>query len=208
MRKLTIEDVQKIALFNKGKCLSKSYKNNASKLEFVCKEGHRFLKSYAHLKYQWCPVCSKHKKKTIEDMHEFAKSRGLQCLSEKYVNNRGKLKWKCEDGHEWSSPYDGLQQGKGCPICAFGKSERICRAYFEELFKEKFPKFKPVWLINSRGNRMELDGYCKNLNIAFEYQGMQHYKSLKIFNRCRNLATQKLDDQLKKKLFKKKGVLL
>ena len=37
-------------------------------------------------------------------------------------------------------------------------------------------KIKPKWLTNSRNNRMELDGYCKKMKIAFEYQGEQHFK--------------------------------
>lgn len=208
MPNVSLNDVSKIALSRQGKCLSKSYKNNSSKLEFICKEGHYFLKSYAKLKHQWCPVCSKHKKKTIEDMKEFAKSKGWRCLSNKYLNNRTDLKWKCEDGHEWFAPFTRLQKGSVCPLCAFGKSERICRAYFEKLFNKKFPKSKPSWLINNQGNKMELDGYCDKLKIAFEYHGQQHYTPVKIFNKRRNLKQQKEDDKLKRKLCAKKGILL
>lgn len=39
-----------------------------------------------------------------------------------------------------------------------------------------FLKTRPKWLINSRGNRMELDGYAESLQVAFEYQGVQHYQ--------------------------------
>jgi hypothetical protein len=208
VNKITILYIQKIAASKRGKCLSKAYKNNHSKLEFVCEKGHHFLKSYGHLKHQWCPVCSKHKKKTIKDMKDFAKRRKWRCLSTNYINNRLPLEWECEDGHIWSAPYTNVQKGQGCPTCAFGKSERICRAYFEKLFNEKFPKTKPIWLINDKGNKMELDGYCEKLKIAFEYHGQQHYKEVKIFNKKRDLAKQRSDDKLKRNLCKKRGILL
>jgi len=54
--------------------------------------------------------------------------------------------------------------------------ERICRKYFEEIFEQKFPKIRPKWLKSDK-YPLELDGYCENLKLAFEYQGIQHYES-------------------------------
>jgi len=43
-----------------GKCLSKTYINNESKLEFECKAGHKFQKSWSEIKnsLRWCSKCS------------------------------------------------------------------------------------------------------------------------------------------------------
>lgn len=54
--------------------------------------------------------------------------------------------------------------------------EETCRAYFESIFNEKFPNVRPEWLINPKtGQKLELDGYCEKLNLAFEYNGRHHF---------------------------------
>jgi len=58
----------------------------------------------------------------------------------------------------------------------------MCRGFFEEMFQGKFPKERPEWIKNSRGNQMELDGYNKNLGLAFEAQGEQHYRLVPHFD--------------------------
>ena len=43
-----------------GKCLSKTYLNNESKLDFECNAGHKFQKSWSQVKnsLRWCSKCS------------------------------------------------------------------------------------------------------------------------------------------------------
>ena len=61
--------------------------------------------------------------------------------------------------------------------------EERCRAIFERLLNQKrvgehllFKKVRPSWLINHEtGFCLELDGYCKQLKLAFEYDGIQHH---------------------------------
>jgi len=47
---------------------------------------------------------------------------------------------------------------------------------FEQVFGKPFPRTRPDWLTAGRLGRLELDGYCKALLLAFEYQGRQHYE--------------------------------
>lgn len=68
------------------------------------------------------------------------------------------------------------------------------RALFEEYFKKPFPKTRPQWLVNDYTNqKLELDGYCEELKLAFEFQGPDHYQKFKYNN---------TDDKLKKQLFR------
>lgn len=57
--------------------------------------------------------------------------------------------------------------------------ERHCVEFMELLFGgSKFPKIRPQWLKNVKhntGRNLELDGYCEELAIAIEYNGIQHY---------------------------------
>lgn len=88
-------------------------------------------------------------------------------------------------------------------------NEENCRNCFEEIFNEKFPKKSNVtWLVNSSGNLMELDGYCKKLKIAFEYHGIQHYKYVKHFHNESSFEKRMKDDELKRKLCKQRGITL
>lgn len=54
---------------------------------------------------------------------------------------------------------------------------------------------------------MELDGYCEELSLAFEYQGIQHYKEISLYAKG-NLAQRIKDDERKKNLCEEHGVRL
>jgi hypothetical protein len=209
-RRLTIEEMQDLAEKRGGKCLSKSYFNSVTKIKWECSEGHQWDARPADVKQgYWCPYCSGTARLTIEDMFKLAEERGGKCFSSKYTNNRTKLLWECFHGHQWEAAPDKVKQGRWCPECSTGLGERICRAFFEQLYDNKFPKSYPQWLINDRGNQMELDGYCKKLHLAFEHQGEQHYSLVKPFiNTEAGLIQRKRDDQLKVNLCKNRGILL
>jgi hypothetical protein len=55
------------------------------------------------------------------------------------------------------------------------KSEQAVINYFEEFTKLPFPSVLPDWLVY-KGKRLELDGFCKELNIALEFSGPLHTK--------------------------------
>ena len=54
--------------------------------------------------------------------------------------------------------------------------ERICREFFNQLFNCEFKKIYPDWLRNEDGKKLELDGYNNEIRIAFEHQGIHHFK--------------------------------
>ena len=174
----TLTEFKNIAKERGGKCLSKKYIRSDIKLKWQCSKGHVWQAVPNTIKNtkSWCPFCGGTKRLTIEEMQTIAKKRGGKCLSKKYINASTKLEWQCSDGHKWKArPNDIKINNQWCPRCFFYYKEELCRTTFEQLFNKKFPKLKPNWLINSRNNKMELDGYCKRLNLAFEYQGEQHF---------------------------------
>ena len=61
--------------------------------------------------------------------------------------------------------------------------------------------------MNSKGNKMELDGYCQELGLAFEYNGAQHYKTNHFFTH-ENIIERKKFDNEKLALCKKERVNL
>ncbi len=63
MKKLTIEEMQKIAEERGGKCLSSIYVTSHRKLLWECAEGHQWEAIPKNVKRgSWCPKCT-HKRK-------------------------------------------------------------------------------------------------------------------------------------------------
>lgn len=206
----SLDEMQILVIERGGKCLSTEFQNINAKLKWQCNEGHIWEAPGASVMYAntWCLICAGKEKKTIKDMQAIAERRGGACLSQKYTNIDTLLRWKCKNDHIWEAAPHNILAGSWCPICSIGISERICKTIFESIFYKKFPKQRPRWLINSRGNLMELDGYCKELNLAFEYQGKQHFLEHELFHRGSSLEQRKSDDEIKRELCKKKGVIL
>ena len=72
-KKATLKNAQDTAISLGGSLLSVEYKNMLSKLEWICKLGHKFYTSFNHVrnKGQWCPICGK--EKALKNMrHRFA----------------------------------------------------------------------------------------------------------------------------------------
>jgi len=62
-RRLTIEEMQKIAKGKKGKCISKQYINSLTNLTWKCKKGHFWDATPSNIKRgTWCPYCSGNRK--------------------------------------------------------------------------------------------------------------------------------------------------
>lgn len=207
--KLTIEEMHKIATKRGGKCLSKKYINHKTKLVWQCKKRHQWEAPPVDIRNKgtWCPTCVG-KRPSIEELQRLAIKRGGRCLSKKYVSSVANLAWQCNHGHKWKARPANIRQGQWCPECMNSTSEDICKKFFEHIFKKKFPKKRPEWLINSDGNRMELDGHCEELMLAFEYNGKQHYEK-NLFIKDKDAINRRIkDDEIKQWLCKKRGISL
>lgn len=215
MRRLTIEDLQKTALAHGGLCLSKEYENAHKPIFWECSLGHQWISSASNVRSGgWCHECgykrsASAKKYVIGEMRDIAESRGGKCLSLDYVDAHTHLEWECSLGHIWRAIPSSIIRGSWCSECSPFLSERICRGYFEAIFGNKFPKVRPEWMKTYAKGRLELDGYCEKLGIAFEHQGMQHYlKSKQFLNDDKQLKSIQKRDAIKKKLCKENSILL
>jgi len=145
----------------------------------------------------------------LERLRSFAGTFGGTCLASEYTNIETPLRWRCAEGHEWDARPYTVQKGHWCPVCSVGVSERICRALLEHITGELFPKARPAWLKINRGRGMELDGYSERLGLAFEYQGVQHYKFIQHFHGTEsNFSRRQKMDETKRQLCKENNVLL
>jgi len=209
-RKLGIEEMRRIAKERGGKCISDIYVNNRTKLLWECANGYQWETTPTSVKRgSWCPHCAGNIQPTIEEMHLLAESRGGKCLSARYIRAHKKLLWECAYGHKWEARPDHTKRGSWCPECSSGLGERICREFFEQIFGMDFPRSYPEWLVNNRGNQMELDGYCHPLGLAFEHHGEHHYSTKPLFARSNKLLEKRQeDDELKRGLCSNRGIVL
>ncbi|NNN04523.1 MAG: zinc-ribbon domain-containing protein [Elusimicrobia bacterium] len=143
-------------------------------------------------------------------MREIARARGGRCLSRKYINSKTKLWWQCGVGHKkWAARPANIKVGSWCPECSEGLGERICRIFFEALFKDKFQSTWPKWLKNRSGEGLQLDGYSQRLGLAFEHDGQQHHRYIQHFHQNRQqYRRRRADDRLKDALCRAHGVTL
>lgn len=90
------------------------------------------------------------------------------------------------------------------------KGETICRKTLELIYKIPFNKEYPKFLYNPKsGKTLELDCYNKDVQIAVEYNGAQHYKYTKFFHKNElEFKKQIKRDEKKKELCKSNGVHL
>jgi len=116
---------------------------------------------------------------------------------------------KCADGHKWCCSWNNLNSGKWCPVCKTYLGELVSFNSCEYLFDTNFKKIRPHWLLSSNQTRLELDMYNKQLNLAIEYNGIQHYKHVPFFHRTYKEFLKRLDyDKQKIKLCKEQNVKL
>tara|TARA_B100001057_G_scaffold304393_1_gene304538 strand:- start:136 stop:1440 length:1305 start_codon:yes stop_codon:yes gene_type:complete len=191
-----------------GKILTKRFLGLKKNYKWMCSKGHIWVGKYSA--NRWCPICGGSNPLNIEAMHELAKAYNGKFLSKKYVNLKTEYKWKCKKSHVWHATAGHVKHSDSwCPTCNASRSEKICKLTFETIFKVRFPKIRPSWLVGVSGNKIELDGYSKKLKLAYEYNGVQHYKFNNFFyNTKKDFLDRKRNDVIKVRRCREKGIKL
>lgn len=146
------------------------------------------------------------KKRTLKNTaiaQRLVAERGGKLISKSVHLVKDPIEIECSNNHRFSSTLDRLKnKGNWCKRCSSGLYERICRAYFEEIFSLPFPSTRKLeWLVSEGGNKLELDGFNNELSLAFEHQGEQHFSEKTHWKMSKF-------DELKSELCKKNGVKL
>ena len=200
--------LQEHAAHRDGKCLAKKYVNGCSKVTWKCEHGHTWQAAPTNIlnKGQWCPHC---RKIGLPRLQAHASALGGRCLANSYKNSYEKLPWECKVGHTWeASAGSVLHHNTWCPECAAStwRTEAQIRSTLESIFHPHvFPSRYPSFL-----KGLQLDGYCLDLQLAFEYQGEQHYDPENYFHfgDSSRFHSQQERDARKMELCKKNGVRL
>ena len=121
------------------------------------------------------------------------------------INGKDVFLWTCKDRcHRFEYPLKSITKNyEWCPLCKH-TTERKCKFIFEDLLNKTFKPSAPKFLEGLR-----FDGYNEELKLAFEYQGIQHFK---VMNRHfhhqgkKDFIAQKLRDQKKRDLCERNGI--
>lgn len=131
----------------------------------------------------------------LRELREIAADNGLTLVT-KHINPSYPPLWRCGKHHYFSAySVDVEANARRCDVCQRQRprpirgfesaGERRCREVMEDLHDGAlFPRARPEFLLNpSTGRCLELDGYNRELGIAFEYQGQQHYQYVPLYHR-------------------------
>lgn len=229
--RLTEKEVDKYCLHNNIKRLE-SFKTQQTSQVWLCLlHNKEFKTNFKNIKTRksGCAECQRikriktfediGKKLTINDCHREAAKNNGRCLSTEYVNLNSRLEWQCGAcGYIWRASFSSIKhKNSWCPKCrANNYTENQVRDIFEHIFNKPFPTARLSFLKNpSTGRNLELDGYCKELGLAFEYDGRFHYEerssqelTQKQIKRHGNLEATQERDKLKDELCKKANIRL
>jgi hypothetical protein len=90
-------------------------------------------------------------------------------------------------------------------------AEMVCRwrsqAALFDLLRSRFPDSVSPWLTRWLG-RLSVDIYVPSINVAFEYQGEQHYKPIDFFGGVKSFRATQVRDARKRELLARHGVHL
>jgi hypothetical protein len=150
-------------------------------------------------RYSSCPDCSVESKRLgIEGVRQAVAKRNIQGYEypdQEYVNNRTPIDiicqtctriFKCSASNHFS--------GSGCVYCAASGGEQKILEILERI-KMPFEFQKPV---DHGGERpYEFDFYLSKLHAYIEFDGIQHFVSVKMFGGDERFQAQKISDEFK-----------
>jgi hypothetical protein len=189
--------------------------------DFVCSNGHVFTSKVSNIvrsgreikQNMGCAQCEAAAKKELSMALAKEKLTPGHQIKETFTHTSEggvkSLRYRvmCSNGHEYVKV--SYTMGEGCPTCnqkLLTGQERV-RAIFEQHFGKKFERIRPTWLKNPNTSvNLELDGYCEELKLAFEFHGKQHFDNNTEFGG--ELELQQARDAMKRKLCEKHGVRL
>lgn len=188
------------------------YKNKELKVKIICPIHGEFEQIAGnHLRGAGCMKCRdlKHSKKIISDKETFIKKANkihnnfYDYSLVNYINSRIKVKIICPKHGVFEQTPKAHLQNEGCPKCNSSKGEREIRNYLKSkniIFEEQ-KKFEDL-------NKLSYDFYLPEEKLLIEYNGEQHYETIKHFGGGERFVRQQQNDLLKSEYAKNNNLKL
>lgn len=181
-RRLKVDDFElKVNVIHKNKYIYfQDYVNEHTLIKVLCqKHGEFMIRPDAHLQGQGCRKCGyESNSKTSNYFENLAnKKHNLKYIyHQDYVKCKEKVRITCPiHGDFFMTPNEHLR-GSGCPHCKSSQIENDIKALLSEHKIEFYYNKYYKWL-----NRLQLDFYLPEYNIAIECQGIQHFEPRNYF---------------------------
>jgi ribosomal protein S27E len=198
LKRLNPEFLKKITVLS-------DYKKVNSPIKVKCNEcGNEWDTKPSHLKREYgCKICGHNKRveKTTLTSEDFIKKvnsiyRDDIIVLNEYKGNNHEIKFMCNKCGQISTKKraSGLLN-RGCPFCVFSKGEKKIQTILDDndiLFKKEY-KFNDLKDINYLRFDFAILDEMGNIKHLIEFDGKQHFESVKCFG-----GEQRYLDQLKK----------
>lgn len=180
------------------------YTGQKSKIDFICKVHGKQNKLLNNLlQGHGCVKCSREKSsklRTISTEKIIERCNIKHHNKYKYPDDTYTLQYQgniiCPIHGEFRQNMDDHARGHGCSSCSESKGEKQIRIYLEEAGIDYNSEYK---FKDSIINKKRFDFYLPNYNTCIEYDGIQHFKSVKHFGGSESLKYTQQNDELKNK---------
>ncbi len=179
------------------------YINNMTKYPAKTEDGYMVEISLANvLKGNNPYIFSKYNKYTIDNIKLWLIKNNINCelLSDRYVNNTKKIKFKCSHGHIFEIAWVNFKIRKMCPICNISKGESEIARWCEKnkiTYKSEY-SFDYLTGANDGLLRFDFAIFDNNNHLKYliEYDGELHYEPAR-FSKDEEKMLDKLKQQQK-----------
>lgn len=181
--------------------LTKKYKNNTQKLNYICTKGHQHSISWSNWrKKHRCPYCDGNVKLTVNFIKKEFKKESYTLLTKIYENNHQKLDYICSKGHKHYISWNNWQKGQRCSKCFnnVSKWEKTVKKFLDSLYISYISNDRTQLINLKTGHNFELDIWFPELNKAIECNGTYWHSLEKMMVR----------DKIKQQLCKDQGIYL
>lgn len=192
---------------NKDVELISKYKGNEKPIDCRCRKcGNEWttLPKVLITNGSGCPICGRLKavKSETKTKEQFIKelkeaNPNIEVLGD-YVNTHTKIKCRCKiDGAIWNAyPANLLNNSAGCPCCNMSVGERMLL----DILKKLNINFVSQYIIDGCKLifNLKFDAFDIDNNIAFEYNGEQHYKPIDFAGKGEEWARQEFEKIVKR----------
>lgn len=192
----------------------KDFVNTRSKVSITCPiHGDFPLVVGKHLAGRGCPYCNYKNSfnDIVKDASKIHNNKYTYDNAKKdFVNTKSKVMITCPIHGDFKQSFSNHLAGRGCPRCNESKGEKLISNILEEFLLDYTPEneFKGCIGIKNKRYCLPFDFYVSGKNTLIEFDGEQHFKSIKGKGGDKKFESVKINDQIKNKYAKTNNIKL